>query len=224
VSGVDVLDAPTPAVLVAIGDSITDGDGSSADTHGRWTDQAAARLRERSAPGLCVVNQGISGGRLLFSGYGDALLARFDRDVLAVPGVAAVMVHGGLNDLYLPFSLRAADQRVDDRALCAALAQVRDRARGAGLKVYAGTLTPTAGSTGTFQYFSPSGESCREAVNRWLRNHSGFDGVADFDAALREPTDLTRLNPRFDSGDHLHPNNAGYAAMADVVVQLLALR
>jgi hypothetical protein len=90
------------------------------------------------------------------------------------------MVHGGLNDLYLPFSQRSANQRVDDRTLCAALVQVRDRARCSGLQVYAGTLTPTAGSTGTFDYFSVTGEAHRTAVNQWLRHH------ADFDAALRD--------------------------------------
>lgn len=219
-SGVDVLDSTTRSVLVAIGDSITDGDGSTAGSYGRWTDQAAARLRSLSATGLCVVNNGISGGRLLYCGYGDALLARFDRDVLAVPGVTAVFVLCGLNDLYMPASLRSPAEQIDDRILCAALAQVRDRARGHGLKVYAGTLTPTGGTAGLFDYYSVTGESHRKAVNHWLRNTAGFDGIADFDAALSDPGDPTRLNARFDSGDHLHLNDAGYGVMADTVVEM----
>ncbi|MBD1554109.1 GDSL-type esterase/lipase family protein [Pseudomonas typographi] len=220
-SGVDVLDSTTPSVLVAIGDSLTDGDGSTPDSYGRWTDQAATRLRALSPASLCVVNQGISGGRLLYGGYGDALLARFDRDVLAVSGVTAVFVLCGLNDLYMPGVLRAPGEQIDAKILCAALAQVRDRARGRGLKVYAGTLTPTGGTTGLFDYFSATGESHRQAVNHWLRNTAGFDGVADFDAALSDPRDPTRLAARFDCGDHLHLNNSGYRAMADTVVAML---
>lgn len=220
-SGVDVQGSTVPSVLVAIGDSITDGDGSSPDSYGRWTDQAAARLRSLSPTGLCVVNHGISGGRVLHGGYGDALLARLDRDVLGVPGVAAVLVLCGLNDVYMPGTLRLPAEQVDARMLCAALAQVRDRARGSGLKVYAGTLTPTGGTAGLFDYFSTSGESSRQAVNHWLRNTAGFDGIADFDAALSDPVDPTRLDARYDCGDHLHLNNAGYGVMADTVVEML---
>lgn len=220
-SAVDVLDSATPAVLVAIGDSITDGDGSTPDSYGRWTDQAAARLRSLPSTSLCVVNHGISGGRLLYGGYGDALLARFDRDVLAVPGVSAVFVLCGLNDLYMPGVLRSPAQQIDDKILCAALAQVRDRAKGRGLKVYAGTLTPTGGTNGLFDYFSVVGESHRQAVNHWLRTAAGFDGIADFDAALSDAREPTRLDARFDCGDHLHLNDAGYAVMADTVVAML---
>lgn len=219
-AGVDVLDSATPAVLVAIGDSITDGDGSTPQSYGRWTDQAAAHLRSLSPTSLCVVNHGISGGRLLHGGYGDALLARLDRDVLAVPGVTAVFVLCGLNDLYMPGVLRSPAQQIDDKILCAALAQVRDRARGRGLKVYAGTLTPTGGTNGLFDYFSATGESHRQAVNHWLRQAAGFDGIADFDAALSDPHDPTRLDARFDCGDHLHLNDAGYGVMADTVVAM----
>lgn len=220
-SGVDTRDSTMPSVLVAIGDSITDGDGSTPDSYGRWTDQAAARLRSLPPTGLCVVNHGISGGRLLHAGYGDALLARLDRDVLGVPGVTAVLVLCGLNDLYMPGTLRSPAEQVDARMLCAALAQVRDRARGRGLKVYAGTLTPTGGTAGLFDYFSTTGEACRQAVNHWLRNTAGFDGIADFDAALRDPSDPTRLDAKYDCGDHLHLNNSGYGAMADTVVDML---
>jgi lysophospholipase L1-like esterase len=162
---VDVLDSTTPFVLVAIGDSITDGDGSTPGRYGRLTDQAAPRLRSLAPTGLCVVNHGISGNRLLYGGYGDALLARFDRDVLAVPGITAVLLSCGLNDLYMPATLRLPEQQIDDKMLCAALAQVRDRARGHGLKVYAGTLTPTCGTAGLFNYYSAMGESHRQAVN-----------------------------------------------------------
>ncbi|WBS03886.1 SGNH/GDSL hydrolase family protein [Pseudoduganella sp. SL102] len=210
--------------IVALGDSITDGNGSTPDRHRRWPD----RLAERLAPqGIAVANAGISGARLLSSKMGVKAIERFDADVLEQPGVTAVVVLLGTNDIGWPGTPFApqdppmtAERLVDGyRALVA-------RAHARGVRVIGGTLPPFRDALpGTpFEgYWTPAKEAVRRDVNAWIRTSGEFDAVADFDAVLRDPADPARLLPAYDSGDHLHPGDAGFAAMARAVAALSTL-
>lgn len=199
-AGVEVEVSKRVGVIVALGDSITDGNGSTPNTNNRWPNHLAERLLARHRLKMAVVDAGISGNRVLSDGSGVNALARFDRDVLVQPGVTHVIVLEGIND---SGSVFVADQIV------AGLAQLIERAHERGLKIFGGTLTP-AGSTGTR-------EENRQAVNDWIRNQAAFDAVIDFDEALRDPDNQAFFLPIYDSGDHLHPSNAGYQAMADAI-------
>ncbi|MEO3884358.1 GDSL-type esterase/lipase family protein [Nonomuraea sp. B5E05] len=191
--------APTPVSTVAVlGDSIATGVGSETG-HG-WVD-LLADLAVLGSPPLAVVNEGVSGGRVLAAGTGRPAEARLTTEVLTKPGIAAVILLAGLNDL-------GAGARADD--LIAAYARIAVTARAAGVRVIAGTLTPYAGA----EYHTEEGERARQQVNAYVRHGGAFDGVADFDAALRDPADPARLLPRHDCGDHLHPSAAGHRAMA----------
>ncbi|WP_345812051.1 SGNH/GDSL hydrolase family protein [Paraburkholderia sp. PREW-6R] len=220
VTGMAVSAAPSSAAVAAIGDSITDGMRSSLNQNRRWPDAFARRLAangggERS---IAVVNLGISGNRLLSDSpcYGDALAKRFDRDVLQRPGVKTAIVLIGINDIN--FASMPARNGLDcdfphtsvtAPDLIAGYERLIAAARHAGVKVFGATLTPAA--------LPPSRESIRLAVNQWIRTARAFDGVVDFDAALRDTAHLDRLRREFDSGDHIHPSDAGYAAMAQAV-------
>ncbi|WP_238940785.1 GDSL-type esterase/lipase family protein [Sphingomonas beigongshangi] len=217
-SDVEVTNGPTSAIL-AIGDSITDGKGIVDDSNQRWPDLLAARLAAgRTTPPHAVVNMGIGGNRVLLDGIGPSLVARFDRDVLGTPGVADVILLEGVNDL----GTATRDHRIGDaehaalvRAITGAYGQLAGRAHAHGIRLIGGTITPFAGN----DYYHPDAatEADRQAINAFIRTSGAFDGVIDFDAALRDPAHPDRLLPAYDSGDHLHPGPGGYRAMADAV-------
>jgi lysophospholipase L1-like esterase len=223
-AGIDVRAPRTTGSIVALGDSITDGYASTKDAFRRWPDQLSQRLNQGAAgPTLAVLNQGISGNRLLHDVIGPNALARFDRDVLAQPGVTQVVVLEGINDIGLPGAFNRPGEAVSSDDLCGALTQLIARAHGQGLRIYGATLTPFEGSGEP--YYSADGEAKRQALNDWIRTRAPFDGVLDFDRVLRDPDHPTRMQPAYDSGDHLHPNDAGYQAMAaSVDLRLLDLR
>jgi lysophospholipase L1-like esterase len=206
---VEVVAPAAAGAIVAIGDSITDGTRSTPNTNNRWPDLLALRLAQAAGPRLSVLNAGIAGNRVLTDGAGPNLLARFDRDVLAQSGVTHVIVLEGINDIGqgrsnpLP---SAAD-------LIAGHRQLIMRAHARGLKIYGATLTPFEGAG----YWTPQGEAKRAALNEWIRTSKEYDGVIDFDAATRDPKQPTRFLSTYNSGDNLHPSDAGYQAMANAI-------
>lgn len=200
------------AAIVTVGDSITDGNRSTPDTNRRWPDVLARRLQaDPGMRGLSVLNEGISGNRVLHDGTGPNALARFDRDVLSQDGVRYLIVMEGINDIGRTAQPRNPDDGVTLEAILAGLTQLIERAHAHGILVYGATLTPYLGAG----YASPAGEMMRQAVNTWIRTGGRFDGVIDFDKITGDPADPGHLLPTFDSGDHLHPSDAGYRAMAD---------
>ncbi len=209
-TSVDVERPKARPVLAAIGDSITEGTGSTPDAWLAWPDQLADRLKTR---GVAVVNVGIGGNRLLNNVSGPSGLSRFDRDVLAVSGVTHVIVLEGINDIGRPTRPEFAHQPVTADDLIGGYRQLIARAHARGLKIIGATLPPYEGAN----YFSEAGEATRQAVNTWMRTSKAFDGYADFDAATRDPANPRRLRAEFHSGDWLHPSDAGYAAMANAV-------
>ena len=205
---VEVAAARPTGVLVAFGDSITDGTQSGLDANRRWPDLLATRLHAAGIR-LSVVNGGIGGGRVLEDGVGPNALARFDRDVLAQPGVTHVTVLEGINDI----GVGGAKSSPTVAELISGHRQLIDRARARGLRVYGGTVLPFEGAA----YWTPEGEAKRQALNDWMRGSSAYDAVLDFDRLMRDPARPTRLRAEFDSGDRLHPAPAGYRAMADSI-------
>jgi lysophospholipase L1-like esterase len=217
---VEVLAPSAAGAVVAFGDSITDGTRSTNDTNSHWPDFLAKRLQAGGRP-MGVLNLGIGGNRLL----GDAIptpaynagigaLARFDRDVLAQTGATHVVVLEGINDIRGfagPGTPRQSLPTADE--MIASYRQMVARAHAHGLKIYGATLTPYGGSNG----WAAEDDAKRQAVNRWIRTGNAFDGVIDFDAAVRDPGDPTKLQIAFDSTDHLHPSDAGYEAMARAI-------
>lgn len=220
-SGVEV-DGAAAGAIVALGDSITDGVGSTGGANRRWPDVLAERLAARRGPMLGIVNHGISGNRVLSDGAGVSALARFDRDVLSVPGVTHVIVFEGVNDLGLGLGslggggaalFGGAGMPVTEATLIAGYRQLIARARSKGLEIYGATIAPYAGAG----YFSEEGEAVRRAVNDWIRTSGEFDAVLDFDAVLRDPDDPSRMAEGLHSGDFLHGSDAGYEALADSI-------
>ncbi|MFC9894269.1 SGNH/GDSL hydrolase family protein [Nocardia sp. NPDC127579] len=217
-SGVEVLDAlPHRAGVVAFGDSITDGVGSTPDADNRYPDELAERLAAEGNP-RAVLTQGIGGNRVTVdsSWLGDSGRRRFRADVLDQPGVGTVIVLAGINDIGLSTGGADAPDTVvpvtaDD--LISGYRNLIEQARAQGIRIIGATLTPIQGSP----YDSPAAEAKRQAVNTWIRTSGDYDAIVDFDAALRDPAAPARLAPAFDSGDHLHPSDAGYAAMAAAV-------
>jgi lysophospholipase L1-like esterase len=218
-TGVEVRRPGPAGSIVAFGDSITDGHGSTTDANDRWPDLLADRLKsDPRTRDVAVVNAGIGGNRLLLDGLGPNALARFDRDVLARPGVRWVIVLEGVNDLGMLSHDRTAtpeERRAEVAAVEAAYAQMIARAHAAGLRIIGATILPYEAST--FYRPPPASEADRQAVNAWIRAPGRFDAVIDFDVAMRDPTHPARLLAAYDSGDHLHPSPAGYAAMAKAV-------
>lgn len=214
-SGVDVLAPADTSVIVAFGDSITDGATSTPNTDRSWPSQLAQRLAANKATEkFAIVNEGISGNRLMDGGMGIAALARFDRDVLGVPGVKYVIVMLGINDIGLgSLPGMPPDQQVTAQELIDAHKQLIARAHIRGIRAIGATLTPFSGAT----YYSEQGEATREAVNDWIRTSHAYDAVIDFDAVVRDPADPKRIVHSFNITDHLHPNDAGYKAMADSI-------
>ena len=207
-----------PATVVAIGDSITDGNGSTPGADQRWPDQLARRLAPH---GVAVLNAGISGNRLLRDGMGESALARFERDVLRHAGVRAVIVLLGTNDIGWPGGPFARTEPLPSlEQLARGLTQLTEQARARGVRVLGATLPPfndALKGTPLEGHYSPQKEALRQRLNAWVRTSGTFDAVVDFDAVLRDPSDPARLRAAFDSGDHLHPGDAGYRAMADAI-------
>lgn len=202
-------DAPT-SVVVALGDSITEGATSTNNAFRSWPD----RLAERIAPShWAVVNAGISGNRLLRYGAGPTALARLDRDVLSVPGVKTIILLEGINDIGRGFAPQGAREPVTLEALEAADQQIIARAHEHGIRVIGATLTPYQGAT----YASPEGEQVRQGLNQWIKTSGAFDGVIDFAATVADPKDPLTIAAPYNIRDHLHPNDAGYKAMGDAI-------
>jgi lysophospholipase L1-like esterase len=223
-SEVEVL-RPGAQTVVALGDSITDGYGSTADQNHRWPDYLAERLAKEHRP-IALVNAGISGNRLLHdlpnAEYGPSALSRLDRDVLSVPGAKTLILLESINDIGISGSNVLPEQTVSVDDIIAGMSQIIARAHAHGIRVIGATLTPFAGTVYP-GYYSAEGEAKRQAVNRWVREGHAFDAVVDFDGAVRDPSHPDQLTAAFDCGDHLHPNDAGYRKMADSVnLDLLA--
>jgi lysophospholipase L1-like esterase len=207
---------PGARAVVTFGDSITDGDGSTIDGNLRWPDNLAKRLSDRK---IAVLNQGISGAKVLSDRMGVNALARFERDVLGQSHADVVTMMMGINDIGWPGSVLApADKIPTADEVIAGHQQIIARAHLHHLRIIGAALTPfedTFHGTPLFGYYSK--EKVRQAVNRWIRESGVYDGVDDFDAVVRDPANPKHIKPEFDSGDHLHPNDAGYVAMADSI-------
>jgi lysophospholipase L1-like esterase len=216
VNGIDVEADPAAAVVAVLGDSITDGRGSTTNGNDRWPDNLARRLQ--AAEGLdhvAVVNHGIGGNRLLRDGLGPSALARLDRDIVAQPGVRWLIVLEGINDIGTRAGLKEEGPSADVAGdIIAAYEQIVVRAHTHGIRVYGATLLPFGGHGG---YDTPEGEADRQRVNEWIRTDGRFDAVIDFDALTRDPARPSRLKEAVDGGDHLHPSAAGYRIMADAI-------
>jgi lysophospholipase L1-like esterase len=206
VSGVDVR-SNAPGSVVTFGDSITDGVGSTSNTNRRWPDLLSDRLRGR----LGVLNAGISGNRLLLdvpgSAFGRNALARFADDVLSQGNVRSIIVLEGINDI------QQTPQQTDPGAIISAYRQLIAQAKARGIRVIGATMLPFKG----WRVWNETLEATRVAVNTWIRTSHEFDAVIDFDKVTRDPADPQRMLPAYDSGDHLHPGDAGYQAMANAV-------
>jgi len=207
-SRIEVVPSKPTNVLVAFGDSITDGTQSGTDANRRWPNLLEARLAAAGIR-LSVVNGAIGGGRVLNDGVGPNALARFDRDVISQPGVTHVTIMEGINDI----GAAGANPSPSVADLMAGHRQMIARAQARGIKVIGATLTPFEGAA----YWTPEGEAKRQALNTWIRNSKEYDEVLDFDAALRDPANPSKSQLAFDSGDHLHPSPAGYEAMANSI-------
>ena len=230
ISAVLVPAQPSQRLVVAFGDSVTDGDRSTVDADRNWPSDLVRRLGAKNQGAkLAVVNEGIVGNRLLndcfmanVGCFGVSALARFDRDALALPGATHIVLLEGLNDIGFPGAKLGGSYLADPANGCtsedliAAYRQLIARARAHGVKVIGATISPFEGVI-VPGYYSESKEVVRQAVNKWIRTSGSFDGVIDFDAVLRDPDHLSRLLPRFASKDHFHPNDAGYQAMADAI-------
>ena len=216
-TGVSVQASKRNAAIVAIGDSITDGFASTPDANRRWPNVLAQRLQaNRRHDHLAVLNHGISGNRTLFNFIGPNAQARLDRDVLNAPGAKYVILMEGINNIGLPGAFGLPNEAVSADDIIAGHKQIIARAKERGLKIYGGTLTPFEGTTFP-GYYTAAGEAKRQAVNHWIRSSGAFDAVIDFDLAVRDPSHPARILPAYDCGDHLHPNDAGYKAMAEFI-------
>ncbi len=218
VSGVEVALPKRPKVVVTLGDALTDGFGSQPGANHRWPDYLAQRLNEdRKRTPTAVVNASISGNRLLHDFIGPNAISRFDRDVLSMPRVSHLIILLGINDFGFPGARNLPDEEVTAEEVIAGYKQLVARARAHDIKVIGATLPPFGPIPSRPGFYSDEAEAKRQAVNQWIRTSGFFDGVIDFDAAVRDPKTPNRLNPGYDSGDHLNLNDAGYKAMADAV-------
>jgi len=210
VTQLDVDPVSANAVVVTLGDSITEGAASTNNAFRGWPDRLAERLAAAHSK-WSVVNAGIGGNRLLRYGTGPSTLARLDRDVLSVSGVKAIILLEGINDIGRGFY--PPTEPVTAEALIAADKQIIARAHAHGIMVYGATLTPYKGA----HYYMPEGEQVREAVNQWIKTSGAFDGVVDFAPSVADKSDPTTFDTNYNLTDKLHPNDAGYQAMANAI-------
>ncbi len=228
-SGIMVDAPPDARAVVTFGDSITDGATSTPDANHRWPDFLAERLAGAGAK-VAVLNEGISGARVLRDRMGDNALARFDRDVLSHPRADTVVLMMGINDIGWPGTILVpqGEPAPSADAIIGGYEQLIARAHANGLRIIGATLTPfedTFRGNPLFGYYSEEKEAKRQAVNDWIRTSGAFDGVIDFDAVARDPANPKHIRAEFDSGDHLHPQDTGYKAMAEAVdLGLLGVR
>ena len=219
-AGVDVVVPERAGAIVAFGDSITDGAASTVNANHRWPDILAGRLTAEHK-NVAVVDEGIGGNRILHDAinpvvFGVNALASFDRDVLAQPGVRYVIVLEGINDLGHAGTSAPLAEAVSADDLIAGMKQMIERAHEHQAKIFGATVTPFEGTV--FKgYYTPEKEVQRKRLNEWIRTSGAFDGVVNFEKAVADPANPNRMLPQYDSGDHLHPNDAGYKAMADAV-------
>ncbi|WLS04803.1 SGNH/GDSL hydrolase family protein [Shinella oryzae] len=213
-----MVDTPNEGTVVVIGDSITDGNGATVDADTRWTDFLAKRLTPER---IAVLNAGISGGRLLRDKMGVNVAARLERDVFAQPKVRAAILLIGINDISWPGTAFAPGQaRPTAEEMIAGYEQIIALAQAHNIRLVGATLTPFKGAlsgTPLDDYYNPEKDALRQEINRWIRTSGAFDAVVDFDALFRDPADQSRIAPAFDSGDYLHPGDAGNRAMAEAV-------
>jgi lysophospholipase L1-like esterase len=212
--GIDVKVGGNSASIVTLGDSITDGAHSTRDANARWPDILAHRLQaNKKTAELGILNQGIGGNRILHDTTGPSALARFDRDVLAQAGVKYLVIMESINDIGHATDPAKPYDVITAEDLIFGIGQLAERAHTHGIKVIGATLTPFVGA----KYQSPAGEEMRQAVNKWIRTSNQFDGVIDFDKVTTDPTHPGMFLPLDDSGDHLHPGDAGYKAMGESI-------
>ncbi len=213
--GIDVeAVASHVGAVVVFGDSITDGAWATENANHRWPDYLAVRLHDDPATvGLSVLNEGIGGNCVLIHCVGPNALSRFDRDVLSQPGVKYVIVLESINDIGALHNPNQPGYQLTAEDIEQGLGQLVARAHEHGIRIFGATLTPYKGAG----YFTDKGEQIREAVNQWIRTSGAFDGVIDFDKAMRDPAAPLTLLSAYDSSDHLHPKDAGYAAMANAI-------
>ena len=213
--GVDLVAPPDTVGIVAVGDSLTDANISTHDGHHGWPSQLARRLVARGGRPAAVMNQGLGGNRILHDVRGDSGLRRFDRDVVAQPGVTHAVIMLGTNDL----RNRGAkpEEEVDAAQMIAGLKQLALRGRTHGITMIGGTLTPFWNETFLPGAWNTRREAVRKTVNTWIREAGAFDAVVDFDRALRDPENELRMLPKYDCGDHLHPSDLGYRTMGDAI-------
>jgi lysophospholipase L1-like esterase len=215
VKGIEVAaDSDKAAAIVTLGDSITDGAKSTMDTNRRWPDVLAERLQaDRKTAHLSVLNEGISGNRVLHDHAGPNAISRIDRDIIAQDGVKYLIVLEGINDIGVTAEPRDRSDIITTEDLELGMTQIVTRAHAHGIKVFGATLTPYKGAG----YFSDAGEKIREDLNQWIRTGGVFDAVIDFDQVTRDPANPAVFSQQADSGDHLHPGDAGYKAMGSAI-------
>ena len=220
IAGIDVAAPPQASAVVILGDSITDGHGVTTNGNDRWTDILARRLQSQpTTRNVAVLNQGIGGNQLLTDGLGPSALARFDHDVIAQPAVRYLIILEGINDIGMLARKGGVPRPEHDglvHRIIGAYQQMLPRAHTHNIKVLGATIMPFVGSS--YYHPDPASEADRQAINEWIRTPGHFDTVIDFDQITRDPAHPERLFPAFDSGDHLHPSPAGYAAMAEGVL------
>ncbi len=211
---VEVKEAEPTAAVVTFGDSITDGAHSTPDANRRWPDYLAIRLAaDKKAESLSVLNEGISGNRILHTGNGPDAIDRLERDVLNAPGVKYVIWLEGINDIGRTDFPQLPDDVVTTTQIIEGMRSVVQRMHAHGLKVFGATLTPFGGT----KFATPTAEAMRQAVNLFIRTPGNFDAVVDFDKATQDPNHPERFLEKYDSGDHLHPSDAGYEAMSNAI-------
>jgi lysophospholipase L1-like esterase len=218
---IEVAASADARAIVIVGDSVTDGVGSTEDGNARWPDALAARLQANQAlASIAIVNSGISGNRILNDGaepyLGPSTLARFDRDALNKLGVRWILLLQGINDITAAEVLKTPRDQVSAQQIIDGMKTLIARAHKKGIKIWGATLLPRGGAQGSRPH-TAAGEAKRQTLNAWIRTSGAFDAVIDFEQVMRDPARPDHLNPAFDSGDHTHPNDAGYKAMAAAI-------